>query len=280
MLRIYRKITRPPRAPQTARAGAMGMSCRFTLIELLVVVSIIALLMALLLPALQRATESARTMKCCSNLGQIAVCASSYADDNYGFMVIHYWQINPGADWPKTGIWVAPLSKYTGNAITDYNKQGQGTVFECPNWGKYKYGNYAANVARSYAWNSYIALFNDGTKKYFNQGNAYPYAKCEFPRVRSITSPSKTALVGEGGSFTASTESSIYPFQLATGQFSTRHGGYFEQNDFATTAIAFADGHVAAKPYILWKDMSNQKKKQLVFESYTVNSKTGGITQK
>ena len=58
----------------------------FTLIELLVVVSVIALLIALLLPAIGLATENARRAVCGSNLRQILVTAHAYASDESGVL--------------------------------------------------------------------------------------------------------------------------------------------------------------------------------------------------
>ncbi|MFZ2147634.1 MAG: type II secretion system protein [Sedimentisphaerales bacterium] len=56
----------------------------FTLIELLVVIAIIALLMAILMPALNRAKKQVRTILCRSNLNQYGLAARMYLDDNDG----------------------------------------------------------------------------------------------------------------------------------------------------------------------------------------------------
>ena len=68
----------------------------FTLIELLVVIAIIALLVSILLPSLNRAKELARKVICLSNMRNIALASSLYANEYDGWIPV-YWQFDKAA---------------------------------------------------------------------------------------------------------------------------------------------------------------------------------------
>lgn len=104
----------------------------FTLVELLVVISIIAVLLAILMPALSYTKVIARRMKCCANLRQLSMAWKLYLDDHDGQF---YQGLNANLNyggWEGYKGWLSrPLNPYVSLPL-DVNDPTQAKVFQCP----------------------------------------------------------------------------------------------------------------------------------------------------
>jgi len=192
----------------------------FTLIELLVVVAIIAILAAMLLPALSQARERARSAVCINNLKQIGVAAIMYADDYDGLFTVF-------STVSGTLMWSDAL--YNNFYIRDRR------VFLCPSALPRRY----ADRWQTYGMDRQIYLLNSQTLPGANNvSNAY----C---KLTTIPEPAKVILCGDttqnvSGAATNYNYALYYKTDVVNGMglIQTRHNGFAN--------CAFVDGHVEA----------------------------------
>jgi len=226
----------------------------FTLVELLVVVAIIATLIALLLPALGKARDIAKTVTCTSNMKQVGLGFALYRNDYRGLLP----PLNAGkfdgeaSDAGKNyGMWNC-IGPYTGQE-TWAGLNTPVTSQEDPNrlksdsyWGKYKQRSGLAGTVWACPFNPPDAQpwgWNGGTlgESLYLQKSPGWNKHIAHPRPFSIIrSPSMAIHVSHSATFHLSTYSNVgVPSGSGTYAFDIyRHDG-------EGTPILFADGHAA-----------------------------------
>jgi prepilin-type N-terminal cleavage/methylation domain-containing protein/prepilin-type processing-associated H-X9-DG protein len=197
-----------------------GTPRAFTLIELLVVMAIIAILAALLLPALARARQSARSTQCLSQMRQIGLAVCLYADDN-------------GDEFPRSQhsafthaqpTWGRALAPQLGLDAATWTNLLR-SLYHCPSDRRTNGWSYGLNV-------------------YFELGpeDDYEGKPQTWRRAGAVPRPSGTVLFAEN----ASAADHIMPnfwtaAQDAVDVASRRHG--------RRSNYAFVDGHAAAHDF-------------------------------
>src|SRR4051812_5373046 len=119
-------MTHTLRRPNLRSRLATSSSAGFTLVELLVVIGIISALVAILMPALNKARESAISLKCLSNLRQIGIASQQYTCDTACQLFPCFWDGDAGPPLlPPSGMDVI-LDRYVQRTNLDT------TLWRCP----------------------------------------------------------------------------------------------------------------------------------------------------
>ena len=212
----------------------------FTLIELLVVIAIIAILAAMLLPALNKARAQARKISCVNNQRMLVTAVNLYSGDHDFFPVLNGKSGDtPLANYGFAG-WKWQLAPYLGITILEYaNTYAKGInvaalgrgVFRCPSWINGS-GITIPDTEQSY-FGGYGYNWFGNNANYGNMGMGYLSV---YVKPSSVKKPSELIATGDGSDMITSSMQNVALYREAISP------GVGDRHDNGIN-IGWADGH-------------------------------------
>ncbi|PIR53884.1 prepilin-type cleavage/methylation domain-containing protein [Candidatus Peregrinibacteria bacterium CG10_big_fil_rev_8_21_14_0_10_42_8] len=238
----------------------------FTLIELLVVIGIIAILVALLLPAVQQAREAARRMQCKNNLKQIGIALHNYHDTNNVFPPASFgtneygWRVRilPMMEQAPLYKEIAPEGQYFGNfdpSNGNFDTSGiagasESTViasYRCPS-------STQIDVYKNYGTTNYVGSAGGGLRDpgsnvnfgSFTTGVIYTKSTVRMRDIQDGTT--NTFMVGEANVTNGTDSTPIWAGEMAFGVQEARSA--YDMNKINSGSNSFSSPHVGGAHFL------------------------------